>query len=359
MVKNKKIIFGLGAFRLLLAWMVIACHTAGYYDIFSVDFGTIAVSTFFFISGYLMPLTYEKNYEKYGWKQGIKKFYINRFIRIFPIYWVTLLIPISMSIIVSCLHGKWEGISSSPSVLGWFQNILLIGINQSLLWGGSEILNNPAWTLDVELQYYLLAPFIYIIFQRCRQETIFVLVLLSFFSFMIYFYPTNLVYIDRSFFGWSFFFIIGFFFKNIKYNFYDVLKLSIFLIITTIFFAYEPHLSKSLVIRNFLLSMTFISVSLPLLLIQNEFKSSNLDKKLGDFSYPTYIIHFFMLSIGLKISNLITLHFHFLNEGGLYLKFLITFFSNILLTTILSILVLRYIADPIESFRNKVRGSTI
>lgn len=44
--------------------MVIASHTIGYHNIFKIDLGTIAVSTFFYISGYLMILTYEVNYAK-------------------------------------------------------------------------------------------------------------------------------------------------------------------------------------------------------------------------------------------------------------------------------------------------------
>lgn len=37
----------MGMWRLLLAWMVIASHTKGYQELFSVNIGAIAVSTFF------------------------------------------------------------------------------------------------------------------------------------------------------------------------------------------------------------------------------------------------------------------------------------------------------------------------
>jgi peptidoglycan/LPS O-acetylase OafA/YrhL len=100
-------------------------------------------------------------------------------------------------------------------------------------------------------------------------------------------------------------------------------------------------------------SLVFIIISLPFLLIQKEFRFNNFDKVLGDFSYPTYIFHFFVLSISIKL----------LSFTGLNSRSIITFLSalliNILLTTVVSLFVIRLITDPIEVWRNKVRGKVV
>ncbi len=352
-MESNKYLFGLGAYRLLLAWMVIACHTVGYYELFAFDSGTIAVSTFFFISGYLMPLTYEKNYAHFQWRIGMKKFFINRFIRIFPIYWVTILIPVVMSVFVSAIHGKWEGINPSPTLTGWIQNILLIGLNQSFFWGGYERINNPAWTLDVELQYYILVPFFLFAYQKFKKLTILGLFFLSIIGILLYFRPVNLVDIDRSFIAWSFFFITGFLFYKYDEKYITSSKLFIALAIIVFLLSFELHLEKLILVKNFLYSLIFISISIPLLIIQKGLRFHQSDKVLGDLSYPTYIIHFFVLSISIKLSGLLGLKY-----SDTFI-FYITLAINIILTTFISIIVIRFIADPIEKYRSKVRGKNI
>ena len=166
MSQKEQYLLGLGAFRLVLAWFVIASHTTGYYESFTTDVGTVAVTTFFFISGFLIPLTFEANYSKYDQTSAAKKFYLNRFIRIYPIYWSTLLFFAVQAFAFPLLKRNKIDISagSEQPFITWVQNILLIGLNQSVLWGNYIRFNNPAWTLDIELQYYLLVPFLLFFF---------------------------------------------------------------------------------------------------------------------------------------------------------------------------------------------------
>ena len=300
-----------------------------------------------------MPLTYEKNYAHFQWRIGMKKFFINRFIRIFPIYWVTILIPVVMTVFVSAIHGKWEGINPQPTLTGWIQNILLIGLNQSFFWGGYERINNPAWTLDVELQYYILVPFFFFAYQRFKTFTILGLFSLSIVGLLLYFRPVNLVDIDRSFFAWSFFFIAGFLFYKYDEKYITTSKWFIAIAIIVFLLPFQLHLDRLISVKNFLYSLAFISISIPLLIIQKGLRFHQSDKKLGDLSYPTYIIHFFVLSISIKLSELIG----FKNSDTF--NFFVTLTINIILTTIISLIVIRFIADPIEQYRSKIRGKNI
>ena len=124
----------MGVWRLILAWMVIACHTKGYQELFSVDVGAIAVSKFFFISGFLMPLAYQTHYQKNGFLKGCGRFYINRLLRIYPIYWASLLCVLGLYLGSYILHGY---IKVGLDFTTYIQNFLLIGLNQSTLGGVS------------------------------------------------------------------------------------------------------------------------------------------------------------------------------------------------------------------------------
>jgi peptidoglycan/LPS O-acetylase OafA/YrhL len=158
-----------------------------------------------------------------------------------------------------------------------------------------------------------------------------------------------------------FFLLLDFFFNKIKTKLAAIWKWSTLIMLISFLLSFESNFAKSLSVRNFLLSLTFISVSLPFLLIQKDFRFSQFDKKLGDFSYPTYIVHFFILSSSIKIYNKLGIQFtgsDFFWMGE-YLRFLITLVINIILSSFFSIIALRFIAEPVEILRNKIRGKNI
>jgi peptidoglycan/LPS O-acetylase OafA/YrhL len=180
------------------------------------------------------------------------------------------------------------------------------------------------------------------------------MLLVSIAGVWIYFHPFNLVDIDRSFVSWSFFFIGGFFFNLCKTDLYKIIRLALVLGIITLYLALYASIDSIVGLRTFLFSVVFIFVSLPLLIVQKNYQFTSLDKKLGDLSYPTYIIHIFILTYTDKIVSLVR---EFMFNGAF--TFAITFGINLLLTTITSMILLRVIADPIEAFRNRIRGAAI
>ena len=121
----------MGTWRLLLAWLVIASHTNRYDKLFSIEIGTIAVSTFF-ISGFLMPLAYAAHYQN-GERGGCIRFYINRLLRLYPIYWASLLCVLGIHFFGYIVRGHTQ---FDAEILTYVQNFLLIGLNQATFWGG-------------------------------------------------------------------------------------------------------------------------------------------------------------------------------------------------------------------------------
>lgn len=103
--------------------------------------GALAVSFFFFLSGYLLTFNIPTST-----KLDIGRFYKRRFARIFPLYWLCFLVTLILVIVVK--HQLPKGISIILQALGlhaWMPGICL------------EI-NFPSWSVAVEIFFYLSFP---------------------------------------------------------------------------------------------------------------------------------------------------------------------------------------------------------
>lgn len=336
----------MGAWRLILAWMVVAAHTQGYSCLFSIDIATVAVSAFFFISGFLMPLTYKTHYQQSGFLRGCGRFYVNRILRIYPIYWVSLLVVLGLYLGSDLIHryGRLEHIG----LLTYIQNFTLIGLNQSMFWGGYDRFNNPAWTLDVELQYYLLVPLFLFAATNYKILLKVVLVIFSAISFLLYFNPVELVDIDRSILSWSVFFIMGFVFYEAIIR--KLPSNSLYLVaIIIVAFLLAANNGKEIV--TLLITIAFVMVSAFLLVMQKDYRFGRIDRLAGDLSYPTYILHIVFFGPTIKL-----LGFTPLALLGMRSQFVLTCLIHIVVSTGIGYLALKYINDPIDLVRVRIRG---
>ena len=84
-----------GTYRLVLALMVLVSHSFNVWEHYP-DPGLIAVVTFFSISGFLMPATYEANYRFRFFGIQAAMFYWARFLRIYPMYWIALFVEVAI-----------------------------------------------------------------------------------------------------------------------------------------------------------------------------------------------------------------------------------------------------------------------
>ena len=76
-----------GTYRTLLAMMVVVFHLGGVYAL-----GYYAVFGFYILSGYLMTFIMQNNY---GYSlRGRASYALNRFLRIYPVYWVSAVVSL-------------------------------------------------------------------------------------------------------------------------------------------------------------------------------------------------------------------------------------------------------------------------
>ena len=136
----------MGIMRFVLAMAVVAFHLLAIPKI-----GPIAVQAFFVLSGFLMTLVMHTSY---GYQpSGIGRFWLNRALRLYPIYIVSLLLTLPMAVLFGPGrdHAMDSALGVPTNALEWLQNATLIFMNLD-----TPRLSPPAWALTTELFYYLL-----------------------------------------------------------------------------------------------------------------------------------------------------------------------------------------------------------
>ncbi|MCX7900167.1 MAG: acyltransferase, partial [Methylocystis sp.] len=129
-----------GAFRMALAFAVFVHHTTRF------NLGMSAVLIFFVLSGYWVATMWRQTYSRTN--AAYLTFIISRVWRIVPVF--ALCSAIAWALLVAR--------GAAPDAAGGlahqlFSNILILGYN-SLPFQA----NIPGWSLDVEMQFYLIAP---------------------------------------------------------------------------------------------------------------------------------------------------------------------------------------------------------
>jgi peptidoglycan/LPS O-acetylase OafA/YrhL len=337
----------MGWWRLFLAWLVIAGHTSGYERLFSIDAGTIAVAAFFFISGFLMPLAYNAGYADGDWREGVRRFYLNRFLRIYPVYWLALVIFLVLAVATQVRHGQVDAELLRPST--YLQNFLLLGLNQTKLWDGYYRFDNPAWTLDVELQYYLMVPLLLLTLRSWRGLTIGALVLASLASLYLYLRPTGVVDVDRSLVSWSGLFFVGFgFYQSPRFqqwmgNFRVTAAVAgaCFMVAALL----NDHTAVSLAIVA-----GCIAISAHLLVLQKNRAFGSVDRLAGELSYPTYILH--VLFLGFTAKLLSGSGIDRLPDATRYAALLT---ANTIVSVAIAYATYRAVSEPIDRLRSRFR----
>lgn len=139
-----------GIYRFILAIFVV------FYHLLSIPLiGNLAVYSFFILSGYLMTLIC---HQTYGFTLlGFTQYAINRFYRLFPIYWAILL----MTILLIYFTGSQYTQTIHPKIImpnspeQWFANISLI-FPKFMPVEYAVRLTPAAWALTIELIFYTL-----------------------------------------------------------------------------------------------------------------------------------------------------------------------------------------------------------
>ncbi len=112
--------------------------------------GTIGVFIFFALSGFMLSLPFAKYHLEGGKEVSIKQYFLRRFTRIEPPY----LVWMTVFGLVLILQGAWAAGDMLPH---WLASCFYI---HNFVYGEYSVINPVAWSLEIEIQFYLLAPWI-------------------------------------------------------------------------------------------------------------------------------------------------------------------------------------------------------
>lgn len=363
----------MGIFRLLLAVCVLFGHSAplGHFNWLNA---TTAVEVFFVISGFYMQMILREKYtaERLGsrWKQA---FYAARYFRLFPAYFAVLVLTLLALLGTSILAHKatfpipvWQEfaeLDATPrNVLLWIWmlasnlTMLLLDIggvlairsgeavftldrNASDIYIWSAMVVPQAWSLGVELLFYLLAPFILL---RRHLWAIFV-VLLTVKLIGIRFLVDDLPY--RMFPFVLVHFVGGALMYRYRKNFSGRYWMILGYVLMAVIVLGLPILGFA---QSSMLCMGLTMIAVPALFEST--KTSRIQSLIGELSYPFYIFHY-----------LIYLSFLYLLRGGVTTELIptstreIITIGTLLVTLIVSYVVMRLEFRYLEPWRQRFR----
>ncbi|MBI1224923.1 MAG: acyltransferase family protein [Bacteroidetes bacterium] len=112
--------------------------------------GTIGVFIFFAISGFMLSLPFAKHQLEGAKVPNLKQYFIRRFTRIEPPY----LIWMTVFALVLLVKGAWTVGDLLPH---WLASSFYL---HNFIYGEYSVINPVAWSLEIEIQFYLIAPWL-------------------------------------------------------------------------------------------------------------------------------------------------------------------------------------------------------
>ena len=346
----------MGTIRFLLAFSVVFAHMNLHSQFFNN--GSDAVQLFFIISGFYMFMVLKEKYVKLD--RSYWYFISNRFLRLYPIYFLILI----MTIIYAFYSSKYSPNlpnKFAPYVAFWdqldFKYIFLLGLSNLSLIGqellvffnygtgpeinqlifrpeGKNILTQflfvtQAWSLGMEFWFYLLAPFLF----KTRTKSLIIItsvIIISKILFLNYYSDFYNFKYRILLFEFALF-LMGGISYNIRFRITSAqIKKVIFIAVLLLVFNLN-FLTAFLALKW----LTYLLFTLSIPTIFSFTKYNTFDKLLGELSYPIYISHALIISIVREFDPNPTVYV----------------ISIILLTIVIST-TLNFITKPIETFRS-------
>ncbi|MBI5045101.1 MAG: acyltransferase [Candidatus Levybacteria bacterium] len=348
----------MGFVRFLLALSVVSFHSDNLTN-FRFFHQSLAVVSFFIISGFYMSLVLDTKYRPL--KKRYKTFITNRFLRIYPLYFVVLFLTVGSSIIKYFFHigtpdnaithylfflpqTTHEGLETINFI---FRNLTLLLTTDYFSVGSRGpgfLIIQQAWSLQIELLFYLIVPFLFYM-KKKFLVILSILYLLLFFGYFHLYHHMEQPTLTYRFFEYFVFFLLGI---GSYYLYKKMHKLSIppiyhkiisgITIVYIVLYTILPHSSPA-----HIYDMTtfpyylFLTLAIPSIFIIS--KKSAIDAFIGGISYPLFVSHIFFIKLFQNIS--------FISPS-------VSFLAAILVAIIGSILLMLFIENPLDTFRDKL-----
>ena len=350
----------MGLFRVILAISVVLSHIVKTETPFYQGFGgTNSVEIFFLVSGFYIALILDKTYK------SKRMFYLNRILRLYPIYLIVCLLVLLTSILRRGFAENLFGYSPLVLLISTFSNLTLIGTDWLMFFdtsnGGIQLTSSvvtgdrmrdllwiaPAWSLGIEITFYAMAPVL------CRWRSRFLIAaIIGLCTIRIFFNQSEFNFagspFDARFFPFELpYFLVGILLYRCKRD--AKLEVTIplkylYSALFLFFLIFEPIRSSFDLSRTASMAVLVIVAAVVVLFGQ----SSEFDRKFGELSYPIYISHVFIAQVYEFSSTGIVKKFSLLDNNHISMS------VQVLLIVLVSYFLLQ-ITKPIEKIRDKNR----
>lgn len=323
---SKRIYFpGLNAVRFFAAFLVIIDHLelfksylgipTWWADSYSTYLGKFGVTIFFVLSGYL--ITYLLLVEKEVAQINIKHFYIRRVLRIWPLYFILILIGFFIAPHLDFLDMPNYSFDLGNNFLSSLLLFVFLMANVAFVYLPLVPFANVLWSVAVEEQFYAFAPHLikyskYILLSLFACMFLYMAVKVSF--ALNIFHMDQLAVaninslIDRTRFSCMLIGCIGAYIVHRKWNnflsiiYHPISQLTALVVFTAFMLNLIPmgplHLLKNEISSAFILILLINISTNPKTFLQLENKPLNF---LGKISYGLYVYHLFAAVICIKL----------------------------------------------------------
>lgn len=322
----KSRIYGMDALRGYAALYVMVFHSyflGGIYihegkirDL--IIHGDMGVPIFFVISGF--SITYSIFHKDFFNKSELKNFYTRRFFRIVPLFYLAFVLNTLL-----IMYGQGLKI---------FDSILTLSFLFPFVGGHQESLVMAGWSLGIEMVFYLIFPFLFLLLKVNKRMFIFLLFLALVIHFFASFEKDNS---HLNFAYQAIFFLIGMLMclyrsviqKHISKDILQIISLG------AILFGISILILGMWVFKNY--PFVYFKFSGILILVSGAlfYKGKTLVNKinnfLGDISYSVYLMHPIVILFLLKLELNVFVYNYFPNYG--FVVFIILVGMTVILTS--------------------------
>jgi peptidoglycan/LPS O-acetylase OafA/YrhL len=336
--------------RLFAALQVAIVHSAAYLniDITYLKFLDLfpGVPIFFFISGFLIIKSFKKNKNN-----KLKNFFYNRILRIYPGLYFCFIVTF-----LSVLFSKYL----NNVDINYYQLFLWLVTQLSFFQFynpdffrnyGVGVVNGSLWTISIEIQFYLLTFFLYLLLNKYKKLLIVVFITFIFLNIVNSVLNEKITFFSKlfnvSFLPWLYMFLWGCYLESNqklkkKIKNYNILII-IFILIILNYSSYQLNIFRGKTnalnpVEFFFLSIIIFKIAYMKIKIPKNFFNKN------DISYGVYLYH-------MPIVNF----FIYKNLKETYLAFMLC----IILTLLFALISWKIIEKPFLSLKknslNKIK----